>query len=186
MEALESGTNEAADAVGAIRARLMLRQRTLSDAKKEEVLGRLKSASQEAFRDLLSSSEEEEDEEDDVDDEDGGPCCVICYEGYEDQPENPLGIYVWSKVVPLSDEVLTDPKLIVSSVCSWNACHFACHEKAVRRNSTNRSEWEQAMLLNSRARCNSLMPILTSNSEISDSVFRNLLSTHSSSLRSCT
>ena len=183
MEALESGTNEAADAVGAIRAHLMLRQRTLSDAKKEEVLGRLRSASQEAFRDLLSSSEEEDDDEDD---EDGGPCCVICYEGYEDQPENPLGIYVWSKVVPLSDEVLTDPKLIVSSVCSWNACHFACHEKALQRNSTNRSEWEQAMLLNSRARCNSLMPILTSNSEISDSVFRNLLSTHSSSLRSCT
>ena len=101
MEALESGTNEAADAVGAIRARLMLRQRTLSDAKKEEVLGRLRSASQEAFRDLLSSSDEDDDDDDDEDDEDGGPCCVICYEGYEDQLENPLGIYVWSKVVLL-------------------------------------------------------------------------------------
>jgi len=188
MEALERGTNDVADAVGVIRARLMKRQRTLSDAKKEEVLGRLRSASQDAFRDLLSSSEDDDDNDDDDDDdgEDGGPCCVICYEGYEDQPENPLGIYVWSKVVPLSDENLTmDPRLIVTSVSSFNACHFSCHEKAVQRNSS-RSEWDQAILLNSRARCNNLMPILTSNSEITESVFENLLGSHCSSLCACT
>merc|ERR1712054_436468 len=122
--------------------------------------------------------------------EEEGLTCMVCQEGYTYKPDEVLGLYVFAKKVKnlniSSLEGATEERLaaeahypsdlldllprsrascsLCTSVSSFNVIHLSCHvnaAKADRALKTPKNEWEGAKLRNSRASCNSLLPLYT-------------------------
>ncbi|KYQ89094.1 hypothetical protein DLAC_10325 [Tieghemostelium lacteum] len=108
--------------------------------------------------------------------EDEGFTCMVCREGFSFKPEDVLGIYTYSKRIPLlsMNETTVTNSLSPTSpsgtagshgfttVTHFNIIHFFCHRdatKADRSMKVPKEEWEGAALRNQQTKCNNIFPI---------------------------
>ncbi|EFA82601.1 hypothetical protein PPL_04293 [Heterostelium album PN500] len=110
------------------------------------------------------SIEELEDEE--------GFTCMVCREGYSFKPEDVLGIYTYSKKIPLLpinettvSSTTGTPSGVsygFSTVTHFNIIHYFCHRDATKADKSMKvpkEEWEGAALRNQQTKCNNIFPI---------------------------
>ncbi|XP_065191781.1 E3 ubiquitin-protein ligase UBR4-like isoform X2 [Sycon ciliatum] len=116
--------------------------------------------------------------------EESGLKCVICHEGYKNQPKKILGIYTFSKRCQLDDsEGRSRKNMGYYTVSHFNVVHYECHMSAVRL-ARIRDEWESAALQNSNTKCNGLMPIW--GPSVSEASFGNCLARHNNNIQEFT
>ncbi|XP_063293132.1 E3 ubiquitin-protein ligase UBR4 isoform X8 [Pelobates fuscus] len=116
--------------------------------------------------------------------EEPGLTCCICREGYKFQPTKVLGIYTYTKRVPLEESENKPRKQHgYSTVSHFNIVHYDCHLAAVRL-ARGREEWESAALQNANTRCNGLLPVW--GPHVPESAFATCLARHNTYLQECT
>ena len=65
--------------------------------------------------------------------EETGPVCVICREGYQNQPSKLLCVYVFTKRVAVEPHESANRKTVgFETVSHFNFVHRECHQAAVR------------------------------------------------------
>uniref|UniRef100_A0A673LQI7 E3 ubiquitin-protein ligase UBR4-like n=1 Tax=Sinocyclocheilus rhinocerous TaxID=307959 RepID=A0A673LQI7_9TELE len=116
--------------------------------------------------------------------EEPGLTCCICREGYKFQPTKVLGIYTFTKRVPL-EEFENKPRKQqgYSTVSHFNIVHYDCHLAAVRL-ARGREEWDSAALQNANTKCNGLLPVW--GPHVPESAFATCLARHNTYLQECT
>uniref|UniRef100_A0A7G3AGM3 Putative e3 ubiquitin-protein ligase ubr4 n=1 Tax=Lutzomyia longipalpis TaxID=7200 RepID=A0A7G3AGM3_LUTLO len=87
-----------------------------------------------------------------------GLTCFICREGYACQPTKVLGIYTFTKRVPVEQFEVKRKTPGYTTVTHFNVVHIDCHMSAIRL-ARSRDEWESASLQNANTRCNGLLPL---------------------------
>ncbi|EAY17308.1 hypothetical protein TVAG_266710 [Trichomonas vaginalis G3] len=78
--------------------------------------------------------------------------CVICKEGFEERPDEPLSLYVYSNKIGDYANTATHFVLV----------HKNCHMKAKTKDTRGRqglNEWEAAMVRNCERPCNAMFPL---------------------------
>jgi len=164
LDALGESNAAAAAAVAAVRAATRERRQALARSQREATLralgftladtqngGRIVSTRRLTGMEELDSGELEE-----------APVCVVCREGYRYKPTEPLGVYTYTKAVPI-ETARGSAATGYLTVSHLNAIHISCHEQAVRADRNrpgHRDIWEGATLRNSDTLCNNLLPML--------------------------
>ena len=101
--------------------------------------------------------------------EETGPVCVICREGYQNQPSKLLCIYVFTRRCAVEPHESASRKTVgFETVSHFNFVHRECHQAAVRSNAS-RKEWDAATLHNTNTKCNAMLPCWGLN--VSESVY---------------
>lgn len=113
---------------------------------------------------MLAQFEEEQEEE---------LACLVCKEGYRNNPDWLLALYSLVKLHPVSEAPGFTPPLhppqlpalthVVCTTTHSNAVHCSCHRAARRADANMRqpkTEWEGAALRNGNAPANNLLPLL--------------------------
>jgi E3 ubiquitin-protein ligase UBR4 len=121
-----------ASAITALRDQRRTAERALAAKEREQAL-----SPQALSPELLLSLAEIED--------DDGWQCLICKDGYQFYPKDPLGFYVWTP----------DAGTSTVSTTHFNCVHMRCHASATR----GKSEWDAAAVVNCEHRCNGIFPI---------------------------
>ncbi|KAF2077723.1 hypothetical protein CYY_000970 [Polysphondylium violaceum] len=179
LETLLEGNEKVAKVITQIRKDSRLEKLKQAEKHREGVLKELGLAQsgKHITANIVPGSIEDIVEEDD----DGFFTCMVCREGYSFKPEDVLGIYTYSKRIPLHPfNETTVPSTGTSSnnptspggsnslsngfttVTHFNMIHFFCHRdasKADRHMKVPKEEWEGAALRNQQTKCNNLFPI---------------------------
>uniref|UniRef100_A0A6B2EA35 Putative e3 ubiquitin-protein ligase ubr4 n=1 Tax=Phlebotomus kandelakii TaxID=1109342 RepID=A0A6B2EA35_9DIPT len=112
-----------------------------------------------------------------------GLSCFICREGYACQPTKVLGIYTFTKRVPVEQFEVKRKTPGYTTVTHFNVVHIDCHMSAIRL-ARSRDEWESASLQNANTRCNGLLPLW--GPEVTESAFSSSMSRHNAYMQEST
>lgn len=88
--------------------------------------------------------------------EDSWECC-ICKEGYESEPKELLGVYVYRNKINLSNDFY--PNTATYFVCVHPSCHSHATEENENNGGQRLGEWEAARLRNCERPCNAIFPL---------------------------
>ncbi|GAB0092871.1 Protein purity of essence [Sergentomyia squamirostris] len=112
-----------------------------------------------------------------------GLSCFICREGYACQPTKVLGIYTFTKRVPVEQYEVKRKTPGYTTVTHFNVVHHDCHMSAIRL-ARSRDEWESASLQNANTRCNGLLPLW--GPEVTEAAFSSSMSRHNAYMQEST
>uniref|UniRef100_UPI00358DF698 E3 ubiquitin-protein ligase UBR4 n=1 Tax=Myxine glutinosa TaxID=7769 RepID=UPI00358DF698 len=180
LEALRSYA-EARRGIEAARRETRAEKKRLAMAMRQKALGTLGMTTNEKGQVVTKTTMLKQMEE--LIEEPGLTCC-ICREGYKFQQTKVLGIYTFTKRVPLEEfETKSRKQQGYSTVCHFNIIHYDCHLAAVRL-ARGREEWESAALQNANTKCNGLLPLW--GPSVPESAFATCLARHNTYLQEST
>lgn len=136
-----------------------LQKKRLAELKRQEILQSMRTGNRFLNEDKGKQMEIEEEK---------SICCIICHEGYNINPKNLLGVYLFSKPHKIPDENVFLNELLckevngIASVTHFNCIHLKCHSAAAKAELSlkkPKKEWEGAIIRNSHTKCNNWFPL---------------------------
>lgn len=136
-----------------------LQKKRLAELKRQEILKSMKAGNKFLSEEKNKKMETEEEK---------SISCIICHEGYNINPKNLLGVYMFSKLHKIPDENVFFSDLQckevngIGSVTHFNCIHLKCHGAAAKAELSlkkPKKEWEGAIIRNSHTKCNNWFPI---------------------------
>lgn len=136
-------------------------KKRLAELKRQEILKSMKMGNKFLSEEKGKQMEMEIEEEKSI-------SCIICHEGYNINPKNLLGVYLFSKPHKIPDETIFLNELQckevngIASVTHFNCIHLKCHSAAAKAELSlkkPKKEWEGAIIRNSHTKCNNWFPL---------------------------